>query len=135
MENDLMISKISTRIAGGLLALCVGFGLLSAADPTTSEIMKKGHDKTDGLITKIKASAKDAKWDDAKKAADELKGFGEVLGKNKPPKGSDESWKTLTDKYKTNTAAAAAAVEKKDAAAVNKALGGINCAECHKVHK
>lgn len=118
------------------LTVSVG-GLIAAEDkvPTVSEIMKVGHAGGKSLIAKIKGSVKGGKWDDAKAPADALKVFGEALGKNKPGKGDEASWKKLADKYKESTAAVAAGVEKKDAKAVAAALGKINCAECHKAHK
>jgi hypothetical protein len=103
--------------------------------PTLKEIMEKGHAKTDGYITKIREAAKDGKWDDAKEYAKTLAFFGENIGKLTPPKGDAKSWEALTKKYADNTKAAHKATETKDVKAVNKALGGINCAECHKVHK
>ena len=57
------------------------------------------------------------------------------LGKNKPAKGDEKSWETLSKKYAESTKATAKAVDDKDAKAVNTALGGINCMECHKAHK
>ena len=127
----------------GLMAVVLAYGAGSAsADdkkeekvPTISEIMTKGHKGTDAYIAKIRAEAKAEKWDDAKEHAKTLAFFGENLGKNKPPKGDDKSWKTLTDKYGDATKAVLKATEDKDAKAVNKALGGINCGECHKAHK
>ena len=129
--------RVAALTAVAAFALTVTVGGLTAADekvPTISEIMKKGHSKT-GDIAKIRTAVKGKKWDDAKPAATELKGFGEALGANKPEKGDADSWKKLTDKYKASTAAAAAGVEKMDAAAVTAALGKINCKECHDAHK
>src|SRR5207253_961776 len=103
--------------------------------PTISEIMTKGHKGTDAYIAKIKTAAKDEKWDDAKEFAKTLAFFGENLGKNKPPKGDEKSWKTLTEKYAASTKMVLKGVEDKDAKAVNKGLGMINCGECHKAHK
>jgi hypothetical protein len=136
------LTKVSLAGAFGVMALV----LATSADrahaqdkekevPTIKEIMKKGHAKTDGYIDKIKATAKDGKWDEAKEYAKTLAFFGENLGKLKPNKGDEKSWEKLATKYKDNTKAALKATEDKDAKAVNKALGGINCAECHKAHK
>jgi len=130
--------RVVSVVALVAFALTVSVGGLFAADdkvPTISEIMKVGHAGGKSLITKIKTSVKGAKWDDAKAPADALKVFGEALGKSKPEKGDAASWKKLSAKYLESTAAVAAGVEKKDAKAVTTALGKINCAECHKVHK
>lgn len=129
--------------AFGVVAMTLAYGTaVTAADekkddkvPTISEIMKKGHAKTDGYIDKIKAAVKGEKWDDAKEYAKTLAFFGENLGKNKAPQGEAESWEKLTKKYAENTKLVAKGVEDKDAKAVAKGLGGINCGECHKVHK
>ena len=132
--------RVAVVIALAAFAVTVGVGSLTAADdkvPTVSEIMKVGHAGGKSLIAKVKTAVKGEKWDDAKVPADALKLFGEGLGKNKPEKGDAESWKKLADKYKTNTAAVVAGVEKKDAKAVGEALGKIggSCKECHDVHK
>jgi cytochrome c556 len=132
--------RVMTVVALAAFALTVSVGGLIAADdkvPTVSEIMKVGHAGGKSLIAKTKAAVKAEKWDEAKVPADALKVFGEALGKNKPEKGDAESWKKLADKYKASTAAAAAAVEKKDAKAVGEALGkiGTSCKECHDAHK
>lgn len=142
MENDLMIRKIAKLtacFAAGLFALTLGVGALTAdekkAEMTISEIMKKGHAGQKSSIAQLKAAVKGEKWDDAVKSATELKVMGEALPLLKPGKGDDASWKKLGAKYKENTAAAATAAAKKDAAGVTKALGGINCKECHDAHK
>lgn len=132
------LMKVSLAGALGLAAVVLACGAGATADdklPTIKEIMKKGHAKTDGYIAKIKADAKEGKWDEAKEYAKTMAYFGEAMGKLKPKKGGEESWKEQSAKYAESTKSALAAVEKKDAAAVNKALGGINCAGCHKQHK
>lgn len=136
-----MIRKIlqaGVFAALGLIAMMATYGAAASADdkvPTIKEIMVKGHKGTDAYIAKIKADAKDGKWDEAKDYAKTLVVFGEALGKNKPPKGDDASWEKLSKKYSESTKAVLKAVEEKDAAATNKALGTINCGECHKAHK
>jgi uncharacterized protein YdeI (YjbR/CyaY-like superfamily) len=103
--------------------------------PTIKEIMQKGHKGTDAYITQLKAAAKDGKWDDAKELAKTLAFFGENLGKNKAPIGAADSWEKLTKKYAESTKAAYKGAEDKDAKAVEKALGMINCGECHTPHR
>jgi hypothetical protein len=132
-------------VALGAVAMILAYGASSATAgqdkdkdekvPTISEIMIKGHKGADSHIGKIRSAAKGAKWDDAKEYAKTLAFFGEHLGKNKPPKGDEKSWKTLTEKYAVATKSVVEAVDKKDAKAVNAALGKINCGECHKAHK
>jgi hypothetical protein len=103
--------------------------------PDIAEIMKKGHAKSDGYITKIRTAVKGQNWEDAQKYAKDFAILGDALGKNKPPKGTEKSWEALSKKYANNTKLVLKGTEDKDAKTVNKGLGGINCAECHKAHK
>jgi cytochrome c556 len=129
----------------GVLAMTLAVGTAATAGqkdkddkvPTISEIMTQGHKGTDSFLAKLKSEVKGEKWDDATTNAKALAVFGEALGKNKPPKGDEKSWKALTEKYAKNTKAVLTAVEKKDAAAANKALAAIgsSCGGCHKAHK
>ncbi len=139
-----MVRKLG-RVAAGLVAgvgmAVLSAGVLTADDKedknyTIEEIMKKGHGAK-GLLKGIAAEVKQEKWDDAVKDAKLLKAFGVSLGKNKPEKGSAESWKKLTDAYKDNTEAVYKAAETKDAKGVTTALGKIqkSCKGCHQVHK
>ncbi len=134
------ITRFAICFAAGLFAITLGVGAFAADDKKADkvldveEIMKAGHSKN-GYINKIKTATKGEKWEDAAKSAESLKANGEMLGKNKVEKGEADSWKKLSDKYAKSTAAVATAVEKKDAAAVTKALGSINCKECHDAHK
>jgi len=128
-------------VLGAMTVLLAYNGTLTAKDdkedkvPTIKEIMTKGHKGTDAYMAKIKGDAKDGKWDDAKELAKTLAFFGENLGKNKPPKGEADSWEKLSKKYADTTKSVVKAVDDKDAKAVNKALGEINCKECHTAHK
>jgi cytochrome c556 len=138
-----MVRKLG-RVAAGVAAavgmVVVSAGMLSADDTeknySIEEIMKKGHGSK-GLLKGITAEVKTAKWDDAKNDAKLLKAFGVALGKNKPPRGAEASWKKLTEQYKENTVAVAKAVDKKDAKATTDALGkiGKSCKGCHDNHK
>lgn len=131
----------------GLFATCFAIGsvvLISAnreiaADekaPTIAEIMKKGHGSK-GLVKRITADVKDGNWKEAQDDAKLLKSFGESLGKNKPPKGSAESWKKLSAQYQVETAAVALAADKKDADGVNGAISKLqkSCKACHDAHQ
>jgi hypothetical protein len=138
-----MSRRVAAALAVGGLALAFSVGSQAADDkkddkvPTIKEIMKKGHQGTKSLLKGIGAQAKEGKWDDAMDGAKTLKTFGEALGKNKPEKGSDESWKKLTEEYKENTKAVFEAVEKKDADKTAEALKKIldSCKGCHSMHK
>jgi cytochrome c556 len=127
----------------GLFAVALSFG--TAATPISpnnddkvpdiSEIMNKGHKGADSYMSLIRKAAKSEQWGDAQKYAKSLAVFGECLGKNKPPKGDAESWKTLTEKYAAATKAVFKATEDKNAKAVNAALGTIDCKGCHSKHR
>jgi hypothetical protein len=143
-EKFMLRKLLRVTLAGalGVMAFLLAYGATATGDdkkedkvPTIKEIMTKGHKGTNAYIAKIKAAAKDGKWDDAKEYAKTLAFFGENLGKNKPPQGDADEWEKITKKYADSTKAVAKAVEDKDATATNKALGGINCGECHKVFK
>src|SRR5687767_5372496 len=99
--------------------------------------MTQGHKGTDSFLAKLEGEVKDAKWEDATTHAKALNLFGEALGKNKPPKGEEKSWKELTGKYAESTKSILTAVEKKeakDATAGLKAIRGM-CMGCHKAHR
>ena len=104
--------------------------------PDISTIMQKGHGKG-GCLATIGAAVKGGEWEKAQKSATVLAGFGEALGKNKPPKGDEKSWKALTEKYAENTKAVATAAEAKDSDKTQAALKAIqqSCKGCHSVHK
>jgi len=53
------------------------------------------------------------------------------LGKNKPPKGDEESWKKLTDAM----VQAAKEVQEGKEGATDRLSKAVNCANCHKAHK
>ena len=130
--------RVMTVVALAAFAVTVTVGALTAADdkvPTTSEIMKSSFGGKTSLKNKISASVKGENWDDVKKLAAEFKAHGEALGKNKPKVGDADSWKKLSDAFKTNTDAVADAADNKDAKAVVAALGKINCMECHDAHR
>ncbi len=139
--------RVAFSAALGVLAMTLAYGTAATAGqeqkdkedkiPTISEIMSQGHKGTDSFLAKIKGEVKGEKWEDATTHAKALAVFGEALGKNKPSKGDEKSWKNLTEKYATNTKAVLTAVEKKDAKAANTALGaiGMSCGGCHKAHK
>jgi hypothetical protein len=135
--------RTSLFAAFGAIAVALAYGSAATAGqkdkdekvPDISEIMLKGHKGTDAYIAKIKGAAKDGQWEDAEKYAKTLAFFGENLGKNKPPKGDEKSWETLTKAYAATTKVVYKGTQDKDLKAVNKGLGGINCGGCHKAHK
>lgn len=133
--------KVALAGAFGLMAIVLAESSVARAEDkkkddvtTIKDIMIKGHKGGDALISKIKAEAKAGKWEEATAHAKALAVFGEHLGKNKPAKGSEESWAKLSKAYAEQTKAALKATEDKDEKAVNKALA-INCKSCHDAHK
>lgn len=137
-----MLQKFLKVSMLGVLALTVAVSA-AAQDKkdekklTTKQIMMAGHKGADALFEKVKAAVKDKKWDDASTAAKQLAENGALFPKATPPKGDAKSWEDLSGKYAENTKALAAAVEKKDADAANKAVGtiGSSCMACHKEHR
>ncbi len=84
--------------------------------PDVSEIMKKAHGKG-GLRATVTKDVKGSDWEDAAKSVKDWQKLGDALAKNKPEKGSAESWKKLTGSYNKTLKSLATAVEKKDATA------------------
>ncbi|MBX9582665.1 MAG: hypothetical protein K2X87_20350 [Gemmataceae bacterium] len=132
----------------GVVAVVIAGGGLIADDkkddkkdeklPDIAEIMKKAHEKTDGYLAKLKAAAKNGKWDDAKKTAKDQVLIAEALAKNEPPKGDKKSWEKLTKQYTENSKKIEAAAKKEDAKGVTDVIAVIvprSCGECHKAHK
>jgi len=98
-----------TALLGGL-ALLVAAGSNNAAvaeDPDISTIMKKVNSGKTALKATMKAglTAKQPDWDVLKTSAEQLTELAVALGKNKQPKGPDESWKKLTGLYAENAKA------------------------------
>ena len=121
----------------GMIVLVGTYGVATSADdkvPEISTVMQKSFGK-EGYKASIVAAVKGEKWEDASKLAKEWNELGEVIGKNKPPKGEAKSWEEHTKKFADNTKAILEGSDKKDAKAVTKAIGSFNCGACHKAHK
>jgi hypothetical protein len=131
--------KVTVAGALGLAALLIAYSSGSSAADTKvveiSEIMRKSFKDKNNYKTSIGAAAKAGKWEDATKLAKEWADLGAVIGQNKPPKGTDESWKMQCEKFATNTKNILKACEDKDAKAVTKGLGSFDCMGCHKAHR
>jgi cytochrome c556 len=129
----------------GVLAVMLAYGTAATAGqekkddklPDISEIMKKGHAKSEGYLAKINAGLKAGDWADVKKYAKDYAILGEALPLNKPEKGDEESWKKLAGAFAKNTKALAEAADKEDSKAAKAAVGalGKSCGECHKAHR
>ena len=135
-------ASLFAALGGATLAFATMDAATAAAQkdqkiPDIKTIMQEGHKGTDAFISKIGKEAKVGKWDEAREHAKALAVFGTALGKNKPPKGDEGSWKKLTEQYQAHTQEVLAATGKKDAAATEKSLKAItnSCGGCHKSHK
>lgn len=124
-----------------LAALAVGIAYLGSAQAAEDKLKDvKGcmafQNKVRTDIGK-QAKGKDVKWEDIQTQTAEWVKVAEDLGKNKPPKGDEKSWKEQTDKYLATVKAIHEAAEKKDSAGINKGLGtiGASCGGCHGKHK
>jgi hypothetical protein len=107
---------------------CWTVSVLRAADDekpkfTIKEIMKQAH--KDKLLNKVL---------EGKATADEKATLSLLylhLGKNKPPKGDEASWKKLTSALQT----AAKEAEEGKPGAVDRLKAASKCGTCHSAHK
>ncbi|HET6572858.1 MAG TPA: hypothetical protein VFG68_04590 [Fimbriiglobus sp.] len=134
------LGRVAATVTAAVGMTVLSAGVLPADDKEKTyaieEIMKR-HTGAKSLLKGVAVQVKEAKWEEAKGGAKLLKAFGESLGKNKPPRGEEKSWKKLTEQYKESTATIYKAVEKKDAKTALDTLGkiGKSCMGCHKQHK
>lgn len=129
--------KVAMLAAAALGVIYLG---TAAADDADKIKDVKGcmafQNKVRGSLPKqLKAASPE--WDKIQKETKDWVAVAESLGKQKPPKGSDESWKTQTEKYLANVKAVDEAAEKKDADAATKGIAtiGMSCGGCHSQHK
>lgn len=120
------------------VALLLGIAAVCTSDVDAQDKKSKTIKEVMGLQKKstgaITAAAKGGKWDDASKTAKAWLEAAGDLSKNKPPKGDEDSWKTHCTKYVETVTAVSAAIDKKDAEGVTKALK-LDCGGCHGAHK
>jgi hypothetical protein len=130
------------------LGLCLTAGLFTVSGLVTADDKKKDTPTIEdcmkfqgkkGLANQVKDEAAAGKWEAAQADATALKALGDALGKNSPPMGSKDSWEKLAKKFADQTSAVDAAAQKKDSAAVGKAVTALldnkNCGACHMAHK
>jgi hypothetical protein len=109
----------------------------NADDPAVKEIMQKANGK-DGICKGIGSGLKlkEPKWDDLNAKAKELVPLAKAMGKNKPPKGDEESWKKFTSAYAKAAEDLETATDKKDAAGAAAAMKVLTaCTGCHAAHR
>ncbi|MBY0227797.1 MAG: cytochrome c [Gemmataceae bacterium] len=130
------------------LALCLGLaGLYVQAEEDKKEDKKgkkahsikevmEAHGET-GVRATVQEAIKEKDWEGASKAAKLWVALAEDLGKNKPRRGSKESWEKLSGTYEKTVKTVAEAVGEKNAARANGAIGkiGTTCKACHDAHK
>jgi cytochrome c556 len=124
-----------------LAVAALGVALIGTAQAKDDEIKDiKGCMAFQGKVRKdvpdlIKAKEPD--WSEVQKKTKDWVAMAETLGKQKPPKGTDESWKTQSAKYLALVKDVDASAEKKDLDGVKKGLGavGMSCGGCHSQHK
>jgi hypothetical protein len=114
----------------------------NAADPDIKEVMKKVNSAglckaiNEGVGNNKKIVVENPKWDDLAVKAKELTPLAKALGMNKPPMGSEESWKKYTTAYAKAAEDFEAAVKDKNIDKAKAAAAVIaNCAGCHKEHR
>lgn len=106
---------------------------------TTKAIMQLCFDDEEGLLEAIgtMVKEKEPKWDSVAEKSKSWVKAAEDLGKNKPKKGTAESWSGLTKKWLEEAKTLDTAAGKKDVNAVSAALKtfGASCKACHTAHK
>jgi cytochrome c556 len=106
-------------------------------DISIKEIMTKAHKGGDALLAKASKAAKSKDFDSLSTSAKELVKLGKDLGKAKPEKGDEKSWKKLTASYLKNAEALDTAAKDKDLGGAQKSLKALqtSCKACHTPHK
>lgn len=123
-----MRKALGLVVLGALAAASVGLGLVGAADDdkpkyTIKEVMKDA--QKGGLYKKV------AEGKASKEEKEKLIEYYVALGKQKPPKGDDKSWKEKTEALLT----AAKACAKDEKGAGEKLAKAADCMTCHSSHK
>jgi cytochrome c556 len=109
----------------------------AADDPTVKEIMKLANGKM-GLCPEIGTGLKldTPDWKSLNAKAKELVPLAKAMAKNKPPIGSEESWKRLTAAYEKSAEDLVKATDDKDADKAKAAMKGLTaCGPCHMAHR
>lgn len=107
--------------------------------PSIGEIMIKAHKARTGLRSKIAREVRKSKpdWDAIQKNTKEFVKLASVLVKNKPPVGSEDSWKKLCASYCKQVKALDEAAASKDRRKVRQMVQrlGRSCQACHDAHQ
>jgi hypothetical protein len=106
--------------------------------PTTRHIMNRLA-RRGGLATKIgqELDAEPPPWEKIQEQTQEFNRLASALGKNKPPRGSQESWAKLSLAYADSATALDRAAQAKDREAALAAHDELaeSCNECHREHR
>ena len=126
-------------VLGAAMVVCSTSSSVTAAnadDITIKVVMKKVN--KDGLCKALGMglAAKEPKWDDLATKSKELLPLAKAMPENKPPKGSEESWKKFATAYAKAAEDLDKAVADKDAKAALAAQKVIAaCGPCHAAHR
>lgn len=130
---------VAAAVAAALLVVYNATAGTQNDTPTIKDIMVKAHKGNTSLVSTIGRQLQMPKpdWDAISDEAKSLAELGVALGKNKPPKGTQESWDLLTKKYNDTTQMLVTATADKDK---NKSLMAQrvlaqSCMGCHSRHK
>jgi cytochrome c556 len=114
----------------------------NAQDPDIKEVMKKVNSAglckaiNEGVGNNKKVKVDTPNWDDLSKKVKDLVPLAKALGANKPPMGSEESWKKYTTAYAKAAEDLEAAVKDKNIDKAKAAAAVIgNCSGCHAAHR
>ncbi len=127
-------------LIGGMMTLTSTSVIANEPVPSISDIMVELNNSKKGIhpkFGKLLKGKSEIKWetltDDAKLYAD----LAAALGKNKPEKGDEASWKKLCSEYAADAKALSEAVAKKDLEGLKKAHAKLSksCGPCHDAHQ
>lgn len=107
--------------------------------PSIRDIMQEAHRcRTAYILTVRQELQKDQpNWDVVRKKSTDLVRMGNLLGLNKPPRGSAESWSKLTGLYVAHATLMADAAERTDKETANRHQLALSrmCIGCHREHR
>jgi cytochrome c556 len=129
-------------LLGSFTSLLVGIaGLTAGGDkpPQIKDIMTKLNKPTGVYFSMVRElREEDPMWDEVRDMAKVLAQQALALTKTHPPRGDKASWDILVKAYAENAGAVEKAVQKKDKAGAQAAMGRMGeeaCKTCHKAHR
>lgn len=129
-------------LLGSLIVLFVWIASLNAGGdkpPQIKDIMSKLNKPTGVYFSMVRElREEDPMWDEVRDMAKVLAQQARALTKTHPPRGENTSWDKLVKAYAENAGAVEKAVQKKDKAGAQAAMGRMGeeaCKTCHKAHR